>query len=152
MGNSTYITLLIFAAIIVSLIPIVGWIVPFGLCIWFGIKGNEWAWQNKYFPSINDFHNYQRKWAIAGIIWHVVGIILSIIIYVTIFAVLFSNSGHMTENYNNVKYTQTNLSEYENENNARMQKLDADIEKALKDNEEQMKKIDAMLKDMEKSK
>lgn len=78
-GNSTYITLVIFASILVSWIPIVGLFVPLGLCIWFGIKGNEWAWQNKKFPSVEAFHAYQKKWAIAGLILAIVGIVLGLI-------------------------------------------------------------------------
>ena len=36
--------------------------------IWFGKKGNTWAWQNKRWDSIEKFHEAQRKWAIAAII------------------------------------------------------------------------------------
>lgn len=66
--NRTYITLLIFAVMIVSWIPIIGWLISLGVCIWFGIKGNEWAWQNKQFTSIQAFHEYQKKWGIAAAI------------------------------------------------------------------------------------
>jgi len=38
------------------------------LCIWFGIKGNTWAWQNKRYESINAFHEDQRRWAIVAIV------------------------------------------------------------------------------------
>lgn len=65
LGNKTYITLLIIA---VSFIPIINFFVPLIMCIWFGIEGNAWAWQNKRFQSVEHFHSYQRKWAIAGII------------------------------------------------------------------------------------
>ena len=49
-------------------IPFIGGIASLGFCIWLGIKGNELAWQNKQFPSIEAFHEYQKKWAIAGVI------------------------------------------------------------------------------------
>ncbi len=32
-----------------------------------GAKGNEWAWRNRDWPSIEEFHRTQRKWAIWGI-------------------------------------------------------------------------------------
>ena len=36
------------------------------LPIWFGIKGNTWAWQGKRYNSIEHFHSVQKKWAIAA--------------------------------------------------------------------------------------
>lgn len=85
LGNSTYITFLIFAAAMVSWIPILGWAISLGLCIWFGIKGNEWAWQNKHFESVDAFHHYQKKWAVAGIIFYCLLIPLSIIGMIAMF-------------------------------------------------------------------
>ena len=67
-GNSTYITFLIFVGCIVCIIPFIGIPACLGLQIWFGIKGNKWAWQNKHFESIEQFHSYQKNWAIAGIV------------------------------------------------------------------------------------
>lgn len=32
-----------------------------------GFKGNDWAWQNKDWPSVEAFHEYQRKWAFWGV-------------------------------------------------------------------------------------
>ncbi len=78
LGNKTYITFVIFASLIAGLIPFVGFLVPLGLSIWFGIKGNEWAWQNKHFDSVESFHEYQKKWALWGIIVFVVGFVIGI--------------------------------------------------------------------------
>ena len=64
-GNKTYITLLSFVA---GFIPFVGALVVLGMQIWFGIKGNTWAWQNKRFQSVEHFHENQKKWTIAGVI------------------------------------------------------------------------------------
>lgn len=50
-GNSTYIALLMF-------IPFVNLILPFVL----GAKGNEWAWQNRSWRSVEHFQSTQRKW------------------------------------------------------------------------------------------
>jgi len=57
LGNNVFISLL-------TLIPVVGFIMPFIL----GFKGNEWAWKNKRWNSIEHFNIVQRKWAIAGIL------------------------------------------------------------------------------------
>ena len=79
LGNSTYITLLFFVTILFGFIPLIGGLISLGVCIWFGIKGNEWAWQNKHFDSVQAFHDYQKKWAIAGVICQSVLILLGII-------------------------------------------------------------------------
>ena len=73
-----------------SFIPIVGALVPLGLCIWFGIKGNEWAWQNKRFESVEHFHSNQKKWAIAGLIVVIISIILGFVSSVLLAAAMFS--------------------------------------------------------------
>lgn len=44
------------------LIPYFGFIWMF-VC---GFKGNEWAWQNKNWSSVDEFNNVQKKWAIVG--------------------------------------------------------------------------------------
>ena len=72
LGNATYITLVIFLA---ALIPFVGAFAILGCQIWFGIKGNEWAWQNKKYENVEKFEDYQRKWATAGVILFVVGLL-----------------------------------------------------------------------------
>jgi hypothetical protein len=72
-GNKTYITLLSF---LVAFIPFIGCLAALGMNIWFGFKGNEWAWQNKHFESIEHFKSNQKKWTIAGIIVTIVSIIV----------------------------------------------------------------------------
>ena len=52
LGNRTYIALLMF-------VPFVNLVMPFVL----GAKGNEWAWRNKRWDSIEQFESVQRKWA-----------------------------------------------------------------------------------------
>ena len=93
--NKTFIILYIYLAMIVILLilhfalgmPIktckgIGDLIGLGLCIWFGIKGNEWAWQNKHWNSIKHFHDVQKKWAIAGVI------LLVLIVPLFVFGVL----------------------------------------------------------------
>lgn len=56
-GNKTYIALLAF-------VPVIN--VP--VMIYLGLKGNELAWGNKNWESIEHFKEIQRKWNIAGLI------------------------------------------------------------------------------------
>ena len=83
LGNKTYITLLIFPISFLLIIPFVGWFAYLGCQIWFGIKGNEWAWKNKSWYDEEDFHSVQKKWATAGLILSVLGTTISIIYLVT---------------------------------------------------------------------
>jgi serine/threonine protein kinase len=46
-------------------LPIIG----FPMAITLGIKGNEWAWKSRHWRSIQQFKEYQRSWAIAGILF-----------------------------------------------------------------------------------
>ena len=71
-GNKTYIT---FLSLVFSLIPLIGGFIILGLIIWFGIKGNTWAWQNKHFDSVEAFHSYQSKWATASFIIFVLSLV-----------------------------------------------------------------------------
>lgn len=57
-GNNTFIALLTF-------IPVLGILVmPFVL----GAKGNEWAWRNRRWDSIEHFKRVQRRWSVAGFV------------------------------------------------------------------------------------
>ena len=91
LGNNTYITLLMLATVFLFFIPFINLIsfpIQLGLGIWFGIKGNEWAWKNKKFTSFEAFNSYQKKWAIAGTILAVLGILLAIIFILFILLVI----------------------------------------------------------------
>jgi hypothetical protein len=63
LNHKTPITL---AALLFSLagrlVPFLG-LVNLGLAVWFGVRGNEWAWQNRRFDSIDHFRAVQRAWA-----------------------------------------------------------------------------------------
>jgi type II secretory pathway pseudopilin PulG len=63
--NGVYIALLVF----IPFVNIVFWIV-------LGVKGNEWAWRNKKWASVEAFKSTQRKWNIAGIIVLVLPIVV----------------------------------------------------------------------------
>lgn len=66
-GNRSYIALL-------SLLPILNIIMPFYL----GKYGNELAWRNKYWYTLEDFKLAQKKWSLAGWALTLVILILSI--------------------------------------------------------------------------
>ncbi len=88
-GNKAYITLLSF---LVAFIPFIGGFAALGMNIWFGFKGNEWAWQNKHFESVEHFKSNQKKWTIAGIIVMIVSIIVWIFFAMIIGAVAASGA------------------------------------------------------------
>lgn len=70
-GNKTYIALVGLALYILGFIPIVGFIfslIGLGFYIWIGVKGNEFAWKNNHWDSLEQFNHIQRKWAMWGCI------------------------------------------------------------------------------------
>lgn len=48
---------------LMALVPYVGFV----FAIVLGIKGREWAWQNKRWDSIEHFNRVQRRWSIWGV-------------------------------------------------------------------------------------
>lgn len=54
-GNRTWIGLL-------ALVPYLGFVIAIIL----GVKGREWAWQNKRWDDIEHFNRVQRRWSIWG--------------------------------------------------------------------------------------
>ena len=59
-ANKTYISLLV---IPLSFIPFFG----LGMSIYLGIKGNELAWTNRQFTSLDQFRQIQKTWSYWGI-------------------------------------------------------------------------------------
>lgn len=86
--NKTYITFVIFATVLICWIPFVGVLAALGLSIWFGIKGNEWAWRNKHFESVEKFHEYQKKWAFWGILMLVLSVISTLLFIILLAGIL----------------------------------------------------------------
>lgn len=69
--------------LLIALTNIISAIVGLALSIWFGVKGNDWAWQNKTWKSLKHFHDVQRIWAIAGFVligFGVVGIVAAMVL------------------------------------------------------------------------
>jgi len=50
-----------------AVVPYVGWI----MAIILGVKGNEWAWQNRKWESVDQFKRVQRTWAYVAL-WIIV--------------------------------------------------------------------------------
>ena len=90
LGNKVYLPLI---CILIAFIPIAGPIVCFGLGIWFGIKGNEWAWRNKHFESEAAFHENQKLWVKIGLGVYALIFILSFAFGGLIFSALLGASG-----------------------------------------------------------
>jgi len=81
-GNSTWIALL-------AIVPIVQIVMIFVL----GAKGNEWAWQNRYWKSVDDFKKAQRVWTIAWLIVLVIIVIFFGLLWTFMFQPLVSGTG-----------------------------------------------------------
>ena len=57
-------------------------LIPFFSLVWaivLGIKGNEWAWRNKKWDSIEHFKSTQRSWNIAGIVLFAISIVAGVV-------------------------------------------------------------------------
>jgi hypothetical protein len=68
-GNNTWIALLMF-------VPVANLV----MLILLGVKGNEWAWQNKHWESLEEFKRVQHLWAKVWVILLIVSVILWILI------------------------------------------------------------------------
>jgi hypothetical protein len=70
---------------LLCLIPIFGIAWAFVL----GVKGNEWAWRNKKWDSIEHFKNTQRGWNIAGIVLFAISMVVLVAIIPTLLIPIF---------------------------------------------------------------
>jgi len=80
----------VFNGVLISLLVLI----PFPLfslawAIVLGIKGNEWAWRNKKWDSVEHFKNAQRPWNIAGIVIFAISMVALIIIIPAVLVPLF---------------------------------------------------------------
>jgi hypothetical protein len=55
-------------------------LINLGCAIWFGLKGNEWGWQNRRFESVEHFRTVQRTWA-----WWALGVFVATLILCGLF-------------------------------------------------------------------
>jgi hypothetical protein len=79
-GNNVWISLIA----LLNIIPYIGWIASLVMSIILGIRGSEWAWQNKKWDSIEHFNLIQRRWMWWGIAGLAASILLSISLAVLI--------------------------------------------------------------------
>lgn len=70
LGNKTYIALLMF-------IPFVNFVMFFVL----GAKGNEWAWRNKKWDSVEHFQRVQRKWTLVSLGLIAAFVVLMVVVF-----------------------------------------------------------------------
>lgn len=76
------------------------YLINLALLIWFGFKGNEWAWQNRKFENAEQFKAVQRKWMIWGLVLIIIVVVLGGIMLsagISLFSSAF-NSGNLTVN------------------------------------------------------
>ncbi len=73
-----------------------GWFVVGGIL---GAKGNEWAWKNRSWRSVEEFKANQRSWAIAGsLVWGGTVALFSALILVLLLMPTSSNPPETTNN------------------------------------------------------
>jgi hypothetical protein len=81
LNHRAYTTLLWFPLLVVGLIPL-GVLIQIGFLVFCGIKGNEWAWRNRRFESVQHFKQVQRIWAYWVLGVFVVFVVLFVIGFV----------------------------------------------------------------------
>lgn len=77
-----WIALIQVAIVVLSFIPFVNIltsIVQLAVFIACGIKGRQWAWENKSWNSVSDFNHTQSEWDKWGFIFFIASIVISII-------------------------------------------------------------------------
>lgn len=60
---------------LIALIPYAGFV----MAIVLGVKGSEWAWQNRAFSSVEEYKTIQKAWTKWGIIVFIVSVVLGIV-------------------------------------------------------------------------
>ncbi len=80
----------VFNGVLISLLILIPF--PFFSLAWaivLGVKGNEWAWRNKKWDSVEHFKNAQRPWNIAGIVIFAISMVALIIVIPVVLVPLF---------------------------------------------------------------
>ena len=67
---------------LVGIIPYAGWPVALVMSFVLGVKGNEWAWQNRRFQNVAHFREVQRIWAYWGwgLTLAVIGVVIGFVV------------------------------------------------------------------------
>lgn len=62
--------------------------VPLVINIVAGLKGSEWAWNNKQWNSVQDFESTQNTWFKAGLILFIIGVIFPLLYFFSLLSFL----------------------------------------------------------------
>ncbi len=81
-GHRVWITLIV---LVLGFIPVVGGIAALVMAVILGLKGNEWAWQNRHFESVEQFKKVQKAWAIWGLVIFILGLVFMFTMGLTLF-------------------------------------------------------------------
>ena len=63
-------------------------ILDLGTSIWFGMKGTEWAWNNRSWKSISNFQYTQNIWNKVGLSLFIVGMVITLLVMVFTFTAI----------------------------------------------------------------
>ncbi len=100
--------------LVVSFIPIINLCVIFasvGIMVYFGLNGNQWAWEGKTWNSTEHFNSIQKRWAIGGTVLGTTAIMFLILSVFATITTLKAMNNYITEDYKTDNYISTiNLS------------------------------------------
>ena len=85
-GNQVWIGLL---ALVLGLI----------MSIILGVKGSEWAWQNRRWESVEQFKRVQNTWAVWGLVVFIVSIVISVLLFAAILIPVFMHARKIASPY-----------------------------------------------------
>jgi hypothetical protein len=78
----------VFNGVLISLLALIpGFVVVWAFVL--GAKGNEWAWRNKKWDSIEHFKSAQRPWNIAGIVLFAISMVALVVIVPAVLVPMF---------------------------------------------------------------
>jgi hypothetical protein len=78
----------VFNGVLISLLALIpGFVVVWAFVL--GAKGNEWAWRNKKWDSIEHFKSTQRPWNIAGIVLFAISMVSLVVIVPAVLVPMF---------------------------------------------------------------
>lgn len=78
----------VFNGVLISLLALIpGFAVVWAFVL--GAKGNEWAWRNKKWDSMEHFKSAQRPWNIAGIVLFAISMVALVVIVPAVLVPMF---------------------------------------------------------------
>jgi hypothetical protein len=92
-----YVTVLDLAILPLMLVPPIGLIVALGLRMWYALRGDEWAWQDRRFESLEHYRSVQRVWTRWVLAAYVGCGVVSALVLAMMVAALQGRSGALTQ-------------------------------------------------------